>query len=323
MDVPKGGVLQIAISIGSQRLSLYRDGVRVAQSPVSTGTASHPTPKGVFSVIEKDRFHRSNIYGNAPMFYMQRVTWSGVAMHEGVLPGVPASHGCIRLPTEFAARLWPTTRLGVRVIIAHPELAPVDFAHPVLFAPKPKPAEPRIAMNPPTDGLSATRPIQLAEATTLDAGSMRDTTPAPEAPFTKSAPEAPAVKSPAQQPSVESPPEASSVSLPPEVPSTKPAAEATDERKAEQSATAPVETTKSAEDTKTVEAPPATETATPDEAIKATGTVQGAQPAATPMAPSDLRKSVEVPQATDSAGGSRPPPQHRLRPRPCPAAATP
>ncbi len=98
-DVPKGGVLQIAISIGSQRLTLFRDGVRVAQSPVSTGTASHPTPTGVFSVIEKDRYHRSNIYGNAPMLFMQRVTWSGVAMHEGVLPGYPASHGCIRLPT--------------------------------------------------------------------------------------------------------------------------------------------------------------------------------------------------------------------------------
>ena len=67
------------------------------------------------------------------MFYMQRLTWSGVAMHEGVLPGDPASHGCIRLKTEFAARLWPTTRLGARVIIARNELAPVEFSHPVLF----------------------------------------------------------------------------------------------------------------------------------------------------------------------------------------------
>ena len=136
VDIPKAGVLQIAISIGSQRLSLYRDGVRVAQSPVSTGTAGHPTPMGVFSVIEKDRFHRSNLYGNAPMFFMQRVTWSGVAMHEGMLPGYAASHGCIRLPREFAARLWPTTKLGVRVIIARGELAPVDFQHPSCSRPR-------------------------------------------------------------------------------------------------------------------------------------------------------------------------------------------
>ena len=86
-DVPKGGVLQIAVSIGSQRLSLYRDGVRVASCRFLTGTASNPTPMGVFSVIEKDRFQRPNFYGNAPMFFMQRVTWSGIAMHEGLLPG--------------------------------------------------------------------------------------------------------------------------------------------------------------------------------------------------------------------------------------------
>ena len=119
---------------------------------VSTGTASHPTPTGVFSIIEKDRFHRSNLYHNAPMFFMQRVTWSGVAMHEGVLPGYPASHGCIRLPRDFAARLWPTTKLGVRVIIARDEVAPVDFAHPRLFAPRPKPTEPKIASIEPADG---------------------------------------------------------------------------------------------------------------------------------------------------------------------------
>jgi lipoprotein-anchoring transpeptidase ErfK/SrfK len=163
-DMPKGGVLQIAISIGSQRLTLFQDGVRVAQAPVSTGTPGHPTPTGVFSVIEKDRWHHSNLYGNAPMYFMQRVTWSGVAMHEGALPGVPASHGCIRLPHEFAARLWPTTKLGVRVVIARPDLAPVEFAHPALFVPKAKPAEPKVAMNATTDGFGE-RPMIVAQAT--------------------------------------------------------------------------------------------------------------------------------------------------------------
>ncbi len=138
-DLPKG-VQQIVVSIGSQRVTLFSNGVKVAQGPVSTGTASHPTPPGVFSVIEKDRFHRSNLYSNAPMFFMQRLTWSGLAMHEGPLPGYPASHGCIRLTTDFASRLWPTTRLGVRVIVARNELEPVDFSHPALFVPKPKPA---------------------------------------------------------------------------------------------------------------------------------------------------------------------------------------
>ncbi len=162
-DIPKG-VHQVVISIATQRITLFSNGVRAAQGPVSTGTASNPTPLGVFSVIEKDRYHRSNLYGNAPMFYMQRLTWSGVAMHEGVLPGYPASHGCIRLTTEFAARLWPTTRLGARVIIARNELAPVEFSHPVLFVPKHKPAEPKVAMNVTTDGYVA-RPLQVAEAT--------------------------------------------------------------------------------------------------------------------------------------------------------------
>jgi hypothetical protein len=155
-EMPKGP-LQIVVSVGSQKVTLYSNGVRVAEGPVSTGTASHPTPLGVFSVIEKDRHHRSNIYSGAPMPYMQRVTWSGIALHEGALPGYPASHGCIRLPRDFAAKLWPTTKLGARVIVARPNLAPADFAHPKLFTPKQKPAAPQLAMDE--------HPIKVAEAT--------------------------------------------------------------------------------------------------------------------------------------------------------------
>jgi hypothetical protein len=131
------GTLQLVVSIGHQRVTLYSNGVRVAQAPVSTGRSDHPTPTGVFSVIEKDRWHRSNLYDNAPMFFMQRLTWSGVAMHEGILPGVPASHGCIRLPREFAARLWGTTKLGVRIVVAYQDVVPQDFSHPALFTGKP------------------------------------------------------------------------------------------------------------------------------------------------------------------------------------------
>jgi hypothetical protein len=163
--IPKGGggVLQIGISIASQHLTLYHDGVRVAQWPVSTGMPGHLTPTGVFSIIEKDRYHHSNLYGSAPMYYMQRITWSGVALHEGVLPGAPASHGCIRMPHEYAARLWPSTRLGVRVIVARNEVAPVEFSHPALFSPKPKPDGSHVAMEPATDHVDAPR-IVLAQA---------------------------------------------------------------------------------------------------------------------------------------------------------------
>ena len=105
-EMPKGP-LQIVVSIGTQKVTLYSNGVRVAQGPVSTGMPGHPTPMGVFSIIEKDRYHHSNIYSNAPMPFMQRITWSGVALHEGVLPGYPASHGCIRMSHDFAQKLWP------------------------------------------------------------------------------------------------------------------------------------------------------------------------------------------------------------------------
>ena len=95
-----------------------------AEAPISTGMPGHSTPMGVFSVIEKQRWHRSNIYSGAPMPYMQRITWSGVAMHEGVLPGYPASHGCIRMPGAFAIKLFAWSKRGARVIVVPGELSP-------------------------------------------------------------------------------------------------------------------------------------------------------------------------------------------------------
>src|SRR6185312_15419439 len=101
-----------------------------------TGVPGHPTPQGIFSVIQKEIYHESNLYSSAPMPYMQRITWSGVAMHQGVVPGHPASHGCIRLPREFAQRLWRITKVGARVIIAQDETRLADIASPRLFAGK-------------------------------------------------------------------------------------------------------------------------------------------------------------------------------------------
>jgi lipoprotein-anchoring transpeptidase ErfK/SrfK len=104
------GPLIIAISIERQKLKVYDANGFFAETPISTGMRGHPTPMGVFSIIQKHKFHHSNIYSGAPMPYMQRITWSGVAMHAGVLPGYPASHGCIRMPMAFAGSSSPPAR---------------------------------------------------------------------------------------------------------------------------------------------------------------------------------------------------------------------
>ncbi|WP_439925244.1 L,D-transpeptidase family protein [Nitrobacter sp. JJSN] len=134
---PKGPII-IAISIRRQTLKIYDANGLFAETPVSTGMHGHSTPMGVFSVIQKQKWHRSNIYSDAPMPYMQRITWSGIAMHAGVLPGYPASHGCIRMPTNFAVKMWSWTKLGARVIITPGEVTPTEFSHPLLTTHRPE-----------------------------------------------------------------------------------------------------------------------------------------------------------------------------------------
>ena len=124
------------ISIADQRISIYNHDGLVDRSAVSTGMLGHATPKGVFTIIGRERYHRSNIYSDAPMPFMQRITWSGIAMHLGVVPGHPASHGCIRLPAGFAAKLWGLTKIGERVVISPQDVPPIEFTHPLLPAPK-------------------------------------------------------------------------------------------------------------------------------------------------------------------------------------------
>ncbi|GAC1331746.1 MAG: L,D-transpeptidase family protein [Bradyrhizobium sp.] len=128
------GPLILAISVDRQRMKVYDANGLFAETPVSTGMKGHPTPMGVFSVIQKHKWHRSNIYSDAPMPYMQRITWSGIAIHAGVVPGYPASHGCIRMPNAFAIKMWNWTRMGARVVIAPGEISPVSFSHPLLAA---------------------------------------------------------------------------------------------------------------------------------------------------------------------------------------------
>jgi hypothetical protein len=125
-----GGV-SITISIPSQRAYVYRDGTLIGVSTVSTGKAGKETPVGEFTILQKKPFHRSNLYSNAPMPWMQRLTWTGIALHAGHLPGYPASHGCIRLPAAFARRLYDLTDLGATVSV-------VDYPVDELFDPYPQ-----------------------------------------------------------------------------------------------------------------------------------------------------------------------------------------
>lgn len=142
------------VSLRSQRITVYDANGWILRAPVSSGQKGRETPAGIFSVIQKNAEHYSNLYDDAYMPHMQRITWSGIALHGGLLPGYPASHGCIRLPFGFAARLFDATRLGMRVIVAPSDVAPSDISHPALFQSKPGAA-----------ALAAARAAEADEAT--------------------------------------------------------------------------------------------------------------------------------------------------------------
>src|SRR6266480_4508924 len=129
---PEGPLLIVA-STTEQVAYVYRNGIRIARSSVSTGRPGHPTPKGVFTILEKEVHHTSSIYKGAEMPYMERVTWGGIALHAGDLPGYPDSHGCVRLPLEFSKLLFGVTMKGATVIIADARSAPTETVHPGLF----------------------------------------------------------------------------------------------------------------------------------------------------------------------------------------------
>ena len=143
------GPLVIVVSIDRQKVTVYDSNGVFAESPVSSGMKGHSTPMGVFSIIQKHKFHHSNIYSGAPMPYMQRITWSGVAMHAGVLPGYPASHGCIRMPMAFAVKMWNWTKMGARVIVTPGQMTPQSFSHPMLASQRVAP-QPAASLEPTT-----------------------------------------------------------------------------------------------------------------------------------------------------------------------------
>jgi len=129
------GPMVMVVSITEQRAYVYRNGILIGAATVSTGRPGHPTPTGVFTVLQKQKEHRSTLYHAAPMPYMERLTWGGVALHAGGLPGYPESHGCIHLPSGFARRLFDISPGGMTVVISTEASAPERVAHPGYLAP--------------------------------------------------------------------------------------------------------------------------------------------------------------------------------------------
>lgn len=187
-DVVQSGVL-VVVSKASQRMYVFKDGEPWASSPVSTGKRGHGTPAGVFPILQKKAFHRSNLYSNAPMPFMQRLTWGGIAIHAGHLPGYPASHGCIRLPYSFAKALFALTRADTTTVVVTNAAVRTDDTALVLAlgtdgpdADMPMQARPRLAAAPeppmpgeatvaqavPAQFAGAGQTIQLAAATSPD-----------------------------------------------------------------------------------------------------------------------------------------------------------
>jgi lipoprotein-anchoring transpeptidase ErfK/SrfK len=125
------------VSLKSQRVTFYDADGWILRAPVSSGTTGRETPAGVFSIVGKDKDHHSNLYDDAWMPNMLRITWSGIALHGGPLPGYPASHGCVRMPYDFAEKLFDKTWIGMRVILAPNDAEPIEFSHPALLVPNP------------------------------------------------------------------------------------------------------------------------------------------------------------------------------------------
>ncbi|MFK5924389.1 MAG: L,D-transpeptidase [Verrucomicrobiota bacterium] len=124
------GPLLVVVSVDDQMAYVYRNGVNIARSTVSTGKAGHDTPTGVFTILQRDVDHESSIYKGAKMPYMQRLTWGGIAMHAGNLPGYPASHGCVRLPYEFSKKLFTVTQNGSTVVVTNKAAKPSRSSQP-------------------------------------------------------------------------------------------------------------------------------------------------------------------------------------------------
>jgi L,D-transpeptidase-like protein len=144
---PSGAPLMAIVALREQRVTIYGADGKISEAPVSTGQTGYETPAGIYSVIQKEAEHYSNLYDDASMPFMQRITWSGIALHAGPLPGYAASHGCIRMPHPFAERLFGLTKIGMRVLVVPRDVGPSDIVHPALF--KPTPSGVLVSLTPP------------------------------------------------------------------------------------------------------------------------------------------------------------------------------
>ncbi|KAF1712057.1 hypothetical protein CSC70_00550 [Pseudoxanthomonas kalamensis DSM 18571] len=134
-EIAPQGPIVLVVSLDEQLAYVYRNGMVIGVSTISSGKKGKETPTGVFTILQKNKDHRSNLYDSAPMPYMQRLTWDGIALHAGNLPGYPASHGCVRLPMAFAQELFSVTRNGDTVVVADAKAGAASVAHPAVLAP--------------------------------------------------------------------------------------------------------------------------------------------------------------------------------------------
>ncbi len=129
------GPILVLVSLDEQRAYVYRNGIEIGVTTISSGKPGHGTPTGVFVILQKDKNHRSSKYNSAPMPYTQRLTWDGVALHAGGLPGYPSSHGCVHLPSRFSEELFAVSPMGMTVVVASERTSPSAVAHPPAFSP--------------------------------------------------------------------------------------------------------------------------------------------------------------------------------------------
>lgn len=129
------GPITVLVSLDEQLAYVYRNGVEIGYATISSGKPGYETPTGVFTILQKDKDHRSSTYNNAPMPYTERLTWGGVALHAGGLPGYPSSHGCVHLPSKFAEELFEVSPMGMTVVVADGKSYPGEITHPTALAP--------------------------------------------------------------------------------------------------------------------------------------------------------------------------------------------
>src|SRR6202521_4032053 len=159
-----GEPIMAIVSIKSQRVTFYDADGWILRAPVSTGITGRETPAGVFALLEKDKDHHSSLYDDAWMPNMQRITWNGIALHGGPLPGYAASHGCVRMPFGFAEKLFDKTRIGMRVIISPNDAVPVEFTHPALFEPNAEAFAPAPARGDTRERIAHSKSAQAGSA---------------------------------------------------------------------------------------------------------------------------------------------------------------